>query len=308
MQTLSRALSPERLFAVLCATALLLAGSLATAPPSDAGICNNFGLSANCRIVFGGDKKEGDGKDTGPTRPQCHRGAPEYEGVPCQNSVVGAWSNARQCYVDVAVSQPDPTSPEWRDKGKLYSCIGLDDEGTTVIKESFWSEDEPETDEPGNLQADLERAFELKFRAMYPGLAPSPVPLQAKGQLDGWRMAPVGLWVWMWPRVPFDSQWGPIKAVDPETRYEINARVTHVKWEMGDGTTKTCDKSVPFMPYMRDRVPTCGHKYKKGGNYVVRVTTYWTIDYIDANGPGTTNLEFPQSLYVRIGENQVVNK
>ncbi|WP_338539264.1 hypothetical protein N5P18_08345 [Janibacter terrae] len=298
----------ERLLGVLGVTLLLLVTSLATAPPSDAGICQNFGLNASCRIIFGGEKSNGDGGKGGGGKviPPCNRGAPEHEAVPCENAVGGSWSNERQCYVLAADPQPDPSDPLWQRRGKLYTCFGLDDEGQVVPKDSFWSVREPRTDSPGNLQEDLERGVRTKFRAMYPGLAPNPVPMHSR--FDGWRMAPVGLWVWMWPRAPFDSQWGPIEATDESTGYYINARVSHVVWEMGDSTTKSCGKSPAFMPYMRDRTPTCGHKYKKPGNYLVRVTTHWKIDFRDAAGPDSTTLSFPQSLWVRIGENQVVTK
>lgn len=312
MQTLSRTFSPERLFAALCATALLMVVSLATAPPSDADICKNFGLSARCRIVFGGEKTEGGGGGGGgkPAPPACYQGARD-NGVPCENGVVGIWSNERQCYVQLVDPQPDPSDPERTSKdAKNYSCTGLDDDGTTVIKESFWAEEEPETDGPTGLQEDLETAvgLDVKFRAMNPGLAPSPIPKEVGSSLDGWRMAPVGLWVWMWPRAPHDSQWGPIKSLPDDSGYSVEAVVERVKWDMGDGTTKTCGKSVPFMPYMRDRTPTCGHQYKVPGNYLVRVTTYWHIKYNDASGYNETRLEFDQSLFIRIGENQVVNK
>lgn len=299
----------ERLFGVLGVTLLLLVVSLSTAPPSEAGICTNFGLRANCRIVFGGEKRDGDGGGGGgpAARPPCHKGGPEFEAVACEDSLSGIWSNERQCYVIESPDQPDSTDPIWQREGKLYQCTGLNDEGESIPRDSFWSVRVPDTDGPTGLQEDLETAVGLKFRAMYPGLAPTPIPKNGRFS-EGWRMAPVGLWVWMWPRAPQDSQWGPIEAHDPGTNYQVNARVTHVKWEMGDGTTKTCGKSQPFMPYMRDRTPVCGHKYKKPGNYIVRVTTYWTIDYVDATGLGRTNLEFPQSLWVRIGENQVVSR
>ena len=84
--------------------------------------------------------------------------------------------------------------------------------------------------------------------------------------------------------------------------------MTHVKWEMGDGTSITCGKSEPFSRRKAEQTPYCGHKYKKPGNYLVRITTYWNINYRDANGEGRMQTEFKQSLWIRIGENQVVKK
>lgn len=308
MTTLTRLLPWERVVAVLGVTALVLVASLATAPRSEADICENFNLSARCRIVFGGEKGDGKGGGgKGATRPPCNLGAPDYDRVPCDNAVAGSWSNERQCYIIEASDQPTPDDPEWRPKGKLYQCTGFDSDGTTLIlKDPFWSETPPRTSNPDDLIADLETAVGTKFRAMYPGLAPNPI---AVGQeWTGSRMAPVGLWVWMWPRTMWRTQWGPVEAEAEGTPYWVKAGVTHVKWQMGDGSTIVCQKSPPFAPWMRDRTPECGHKYKKPGNYRVFITTYWQITYVDANGPGEQKIEFKQSLWIRIGENQVVNK
>lgn len=307
MTTLTRVLTRERLFATFGVTLLFLALSLSAAPDSDANICRNFGLRANCRIVFGGEKSDGNGGGKGSGRPACHRGAPEYKSVPCEDAVAGSWSNARQCYVIEAIEQPGPDHPGYREGAKLYTCTGLNDEGNALIpRDSFWSEEPPETNNPQDLQEDLETAVGTRFRAMYPGLAPSPVPMHAR--FDGYRMAPVGLNVWMWPRALFDSQWDPPLVEDPDTGYYVDAGVTHVKWEMGDGTSITCGKSEPFSRRKAEQTPDCGHKYKKPGNYLVRITTYWNINYRDANGEGRMQTEFKQSLWIRIGENQVVNK
>ena len=307
MTILTRVLTRERLFATFGVTLLFLALSLSAAPDSDANICRNFGLRANCRIVFGWEKSDGTGGGKGGGRPACHRGAPEYKSVPCEDAVAGSWSNTRQCYVIEATDQPGPDHPGYREGAKLYTCTGLNDEGNVLIpRDSFWSEEPPETNNPQDLQEDLETAVGTRFRAMYPGLAPSPVPMHAR--FDGYRMAPVGLNVWMWPRALFDSQWDPPLVEDPDTGYFVDAGVTHVKWEMGDGTSITCGKSEPFSRRKAEQTPDCGHKYKKPGNYLVRITTYWNINYRDANGEGRMQTEFKQSLWIRIGENQVVNK
>lgn len=311
MTTLARLLPRERLVAVLGVTLLVLVTSLAVAPRSEAAdICQNFNLSARCRIVFGGDNSGGGGNNGGgPSRPPCNLGAPDYEGVPCDNAVAGSWSNELQCYViELTGEEADPTDPKWKPGAKLYQCTGFDSDGKTLVpKDVIWSVNPPRTSNPGDLVRDLETAVGARFRAMYPGLAPNPLALGQ--ERTGSRMAPVGLWVWMWPRTMVNqTQWGPLKATAPGTPYYVNAGVTHVKWQMGDGTTVICGKSPAFAPWMRERTPECGHKYKKPGNYRVRITTYWHITYQDANGPGEQNIEFKQQLWVRIGENQVVNK
>lgn len=306
--TITNAPWRHRLLGVMCTTILILAGSLYAAPPSQADICQNFGLSANCFIVFGEEKHDGGGGGgDGPVRPPCNLGPPEYHGVPCDNTVGGPWSNEHQCYVLKSVVQPDPSDPIWQEEGALYDCMGITKDHETFAKAPFWAEEPPTTETGGNLIKDLQTAVGLQFRAMRPGVAPSPIPTSGT-QWDGWRMAPVGTNVWMWPREPDGSTWGPIRVEDESTGYFVKAGVTHVVWEMGDGTKVRCGKSEPYQPWMFRRDPQCGHKYEKPGNYLVKVHTFWSIDYRDAAGNGHTDLKFTDQLWVRVGESQVVSK
>lgn len=305
----------ERVLGVLCVTLLFLVASLAVAPPSDAQICKRFGYKANCRIVFGGDKSDGGGDDGGGgggggvTRPLCHLGAPDYRGVPCDSDSAGPWSNQHQCYILPSETPPDPSDPEYREDGEWYSCMGVAEDGTTPVpKEDFWAAEPPRSPIGGNLKEDLETAIGIDFLAMYPGIAPEPIP--NGGRWDDYRMGAVGNWVWMWPREPLGGMYEPPKAEDPSTGYFVEASVKKLEWDMGDGTIVTCTgPPVPYMPYMEDRRPECGHTYEKPGTYMVRVKTTWTVKYRDANGYDEIDFELPhRSVFVRIGENQVVNK
>lgn len=303
----------ERLLAAVCVAGLLLVTSLATAPPSNAEICETFGYKANCRIVFGqengGDGGDGDDGHEGPVRPLCNRGAPKYEEVPCDSDSSGKWSNERQCYVLEANDQPDPRDPSYRPGGKYYDCTGRTKDGQLFDKPSFWSAEPPETETGGSLEEDLKTALGVGFEAMYPGMAPEPVPTDNEGW-DGYRMAPVGLWVWMWPREGFDGDIGPHKVTDESTGYMVSAKVKSMRWDMGDGSVISCSADSPaYQPWMKDRTPKCGHKYKRPGSYMVKVKTTWTVDYIDETGYQQVEIEpEPRSIVVRIGENQVVNR
>ncbi|MFC8957829.1 hypothetical protein ACFT8P_35205 [Streptomyces sp. NPDC057101] len=65
------------------------------------------------------------------------------------------------------------------------------------------------------------------------------------------------------------------------------AKVSSVRWDMGDGATITC--AGPGTPYTPDRgktpSPTCGHLYerasykKPGEHYQGRATATWTVDW-----------------------------
>ena len=308
----------ERSLGILCATALLLAVSVTVAPPSDAEICETFGHSANCRIVFGGESSDGEGDDGDDgggdgdgksTRPLCHLGGPEYVGVPCDSDASGPWSNEHKCYVLPSDPQPDPSDPEHRPGGLFYDCMGYDPEDGHYTKDPFWSADPPSSPIGGNLKRDLEKAIGVGLDPMYPGMAPEPIPPQT--DWDGFRMAPVGNWVWMWPREPLGGMFEPPRVEDSSTGYYVDARVKKTEWDMGDGSPLvTCaGLAEPYAPWMGDREPECGHKYEEPGNYMVKARTTWTVDYRDASGEHSIDFDLPpKSVFVRIGENQVVNK
>lgn len=304
----------ERLLAILCTTALLLAVSLVTAPRSEAGICQKFDFGANCKITFGGEMGEGGGSGGedgggGSDRPLCNLGKPDYESVACDSDAGGTWSNEHQCYVLPSEPQPDPSDPEWRPTGTYYDCLGVNDEGESVPKEPFWAEKPPESPIGGNLKEDLETAVGVDFLAMYPGMAPTPIPPNT--DWEGYRMSTIGTWVWMWPREPLGGMFEPPRAEEPERGYFVEAKVKKLEWDMGDGKGLVTCTGIPdpYQPYMKGREPSCGYKYTEPGSYTVKVKTTWTVDYRDETGTHSIDIELPhRSVIVRIGENQVVNR
>lgn len=303
----------ERLLAVLCVTGLLLAVSLMTAPRSEASICKEFKLGANCRITFGGEKGGGGGDDGGggggSTRPLCNLGKPDYQGVPCDNDAGGTWSNERKCYVLPTEPQPDPSDPGYREGATSYDCLGIDEDGETEQRDPFWASEPPRSPIGGNLQEDLETALDVDLLGVYPGIAPTPIPPNT--DWEGFRMATLGTWTWMWPREPLGGMLEPPRAEEPGRDYYVEAKIKTIEWDMGDGKgLVTCNGVAEvYQPYMKGRTPGCGYKYDEPGSYMVKVKTTWTVDYRDESGENSIDIELPhKSVIVRIGENQVVNK
>ncbi|MGW4231230.1 hypothetical protein ACWEF9_18380 [Streptomyces sp. NPDC004980] len=95
------------------------------------------------------------------------------------------------------------------------------------------------------------------------------------------------------------------------------ARVTTVRWAMGDGTTVTCHG--PGTPYTKSREatesPDCGHLYERpsyeepGGRYRGTATSTWTVTWTAPalNDGGTFTETRATEFTADIREVQVVN-
>ncbi|MFE9913188.1 ATP/GTP-binding protein [Streptomyces clavifer] len=128
----------------------------------------------------------------------------------------------------------------------------------------------------------------------------------------------VGMPMWMWAK-PSPSSFGPVSATATAGGVTVTAtaRVTSVRWAMGDGTTVTC--RGPGTPYKKSREvissPDCGHLYERasydepGGRYRGTATSTWTITWTaPALGDGGRFTETrPTPFTAEIHEVQVVN-
>ncbi|MYT57980.1 ATP/GTP-binding protein [Streptomyces sp. SID7834] len=98
----------------------------------------------------------------------------------------------------------------------------------------------------------------------------------------------VGMPMWMWA-TPSPSTFGPetASATAGGVTVTATAKVTTVRWAMGDGTTVTCHG--PGTPYAKSRgkamSPDCGHIYERpsseqpGGRYQGTATATWTVTW-----------------------------
>ncbi|MFJ8770236.1 ATP/GTP-binding protein [Streptomyces clavifer] len=148
----------------------------------------------------------------------------------------------------------------------------------------------------------------------------------ASMRLDGPRVAGpraagtyvVGMPMWMWA-APSPATFGPVSATATAGGVMVTAtaRVTSVRWSMGDGAVVTCHG--PGTPYVKSREvttsPDCGHLYERpsyeepGGRYRGTATSTWTIAWTaPALGDGGRFTETrPTPFTAEIHEVQVVN-
>ena len=74
----------------------------------------------------------------------------------------------------------------------------------------------------------------------------------------------LGMPMWMWVRQS-PTTWGPNTASATAGSVTVTAKVTSIRWDMGDGTTVTC--TGPGTPYDtsegKAESPDCGHRYTK---------------------------------------------
>ncbi|WP_071656988.1 hypothetical protein [Mangrovactinospora gilvigrisea] len=97
-----------------------------------------------------------------------------------------------------------------------------------------------------------------------------------------------------------------------------HASVASLTYDMGDGTTITCHGAgTPYQASYGDKPsPTCGHTYttssanQPGGEYSIRATATWTVNWNSTNGLGGQFTVTPDAAVaqLRVGELQVVNE
>jgi len=122
------------------------------------------------------------------------------------------------------------------------------------------------------------RAF-AELPLLYPRPRTAP-PVTAK-QLVGVRS-----WMWVDP-----ADWRTMSAT--ATIVGLSATVTaqpsKTIWNMGDGTTVTCNgPGTPYDPARADEAQSsdCTHTYEHDGTYTVLATIVWTVTWTATNGQG----------------------
>ncbi|MEU5525257.1 ATP/GTP-binding protein [Streptomyces sp. NPDC047860] len=129
----------------------------------------------------------------------------------------------------------------------------------------------------------------------------------------------VGVPMWLWVRQG-ESTYGPATATATAGGVTVTAtaKVTSIRWTMGDSTTVTC--AGPGTPYRGSEniadSPDCGHRYTQtssgqpGERHSVTATSTWTVDW-EVTGGGADSGELTETrasaVGVRVGEVQVLN-
>ena len=224
--------------------------------------------------------------------------------IPCTHN--GAWWNQqRQCYLSVAKPQPDRSEPIWEGKNGGVVMFCAKQHLGTMRNYYLWMESAAPAPDPEVLAQ--EAIAQMNLSAIRIGTYPTSSTISPES------MGFVGYPVWMWAQDPDEHTWGPITRSASAGGHTVTAtaRVSHVAWHMGDGTTVTCHRPghrVPHPPPGPERTsPTCGHRYTTQGHHTVTATSHWTITWNGAGQHGTIPLELSASTTLTIGELQVVN-
>ena len=136
---------------------------------------------------------------------------------------------------------------------------------------------------------------EIQFEPVDIGLAP-------KGAN---AMALVGLPVWMWVDSPGRTTWGPTTV--SAGGVSLTAQVESVVWDMGDGTNVSCGRGTVWKHGMGGSPsPTCGHAYKRQGDYTVLATSRWVARWSGYGQSGTIPFQLTSSRQLDVGEIQVI--
>jgi hypothetical protein len=229
--------------------------------------------------------------------------------VPC-SSEYGYWSNAYNCYIQLADPQPPASDPAWQGHepgdGAVYQCY----QPQTDILILVWAQDPPPNSGTGPTPREVAEIAidQMGLRAIDIGIVPEPGP-------DSVGL--VGMPVWMWANNPNSHTYGPISASASAGGITITAtaRVHAITWDMDDGTKIICHG--PGMPYKaaygHKASPECGHTYttssssKPDGRFVVTATSDWVVTWQGAGQSGTIRLNgLQRSVQVAVGEAQVL--
>ncbi|MFD7283653.1 ATP/GTP-binding protein [Streptomyces sp. NPDC059862] len=242
-------------------------------------------------------------------KPKCYDKAVGYEEVPCYLDGFGYWANGQSCYFQPADPPPPAGDPAWEghdpDDGAVYDAYCPNNPNMTTQ----WFAQPPN----GAAQAVDPEALALQAVKKMTLRGPDIASPKAAGKYT------VGVPLWMWVNQSATT-YGPQSASASAGGVTVTAtaKVSKIVWQMGDGTTVTCNG--PGTVYRASagmaESPTCGHVYTTtsagapSGTYQVNATSTWSIDWqVTAGGGGQTGqlTEIQTSqMQVAIGEVQVV--
>ncbi|HZM81754.1 MAG TPA: hypothetical protein VFC19_39035 [Candidatus Limnocylindrales bacterium] len=268
-----------------------------------------------CYIVVsgggnGGDPGNGGGKG-GVGKARClHEQLGE---VDCFVGGLGWFNPVDACYYNRLTLPID--DPQWKGndpgKGNMYavSCWGGQSAGWERVDVRYLTSPPPGY---GGLPSLIDLVLEAigKLPLNKPAIETAPKAAGAGG------IGLVGLPIWLWANGP---SWTPPPAFAdaPGIRVDATAHVTHMEWQMGDGSTVTCRTAgTKYSPESKDSPsPDCGYKYLRpsrevGGRYTVRATAFWIVDWVGSGAARGQGGQIPVQRFseveLQINELQVV--
>ncbi|MHB1584551.1 MAG: hypothetical protein ACYCU7_09105 [Acidimicrobiales bacterium] len=105
------------------------------------------------------------------------------------------------------------------------------------------------------------------------------------------QLVNVATWLWVSP-----ATWHPLTATASAGSVTTTATATPTKvvWDMGNGSTVTCDgPGIPYDPSRPDATTDCSYTWAAAGTYTVTATIYWSVTWAatGAAGGGTLGVQ-----------------
>ncbi len=224
--------------------------------------------------------------------------------VPCK-SKNGYWSNAKLCYVGPPAEKHPKSDPIWEGHttGAIYGCYNPFVGGNRYY--AFWAAGPPAAPiPPPDPRVLAQQAIAaMNLQAIEIGIVPEP---------RAGRVGVIGLPTWMWAENPAANTMGPISRTASLRGYSVTAtaKVSHVVWKMGDGTTIRCSGAgTPYQDKFGTRSsPTCGHTYTRQGRYAVTATSHWVVNWSGIGESGSIPLSLSRTANITMGEAQVISR
>lgn len=149
-------------------------------------------------------------------------------------------------------------------------------------------------------------AVQMTVPAPKPGIGPPP-------EINEWDMAAVGYPLWLWAEGTTDP--GPVSQTVFGLTVSLDARLTKVNFDMGDGNVVHCDDVIRrwhrgVKPGTES--PVCGYRYQEPslpkGEYTVTARSVWAVDWRVNGAGGTIPLYSSASTTLPVGELQVLER
>jgi len=100
------------------------------------------------------------------------------------------------------------------------------------------------------------------------------------------QLVGVATWLWVSP-----AAWQPLTATASAGSVTTTTTPTKVVWDMGDGSTVTCDgPGTPYDPSSHAATTTCSYTWSTAGTFTVTATIYWSVTWAAAGAAGGGNL------------------
>jgi len=221
--------------------------------------------------------------------------------MPCQDAQLGWWSDAKGCYIQLSNPQPPAAAPAWagHTDGAIYDCALPRSGSFGGLQYMFWSASAPAGPDPRVLAQQAVASMNLRPIAI--GIVPEDKP---------GSVGLVGMPVWLWASAPDAQSWGPItrSASASGVTVTATAKVSRVRWLMGDGQVVVCTGpgTVYEDRFGRADSPTCGYTYRKQGTYTVRAESSWQVSWSGMGASGTIPVTLTRPTTITVGELQVI--